>query len=542
MLIRRSYMLIAVLILLSSTHADSIDIGSGGIYLAFLETTQATPNWAGLIIQPNGAPLGVSAAPFASVTLNTATIATTQFPGQNLNDGTNYYAAMLQDNFNLLNVQNVSLDDLNRDQLFNTTDFPVFYPEYESLHDDPNDTFCCQRNNITLGGVNFTAFNITLNESVSYYLLKYNNSNATTPLFLVDIDNHTCYNGTACIGVFILPRNNESYHFYALTKTTQYNLTPYIDGIQTSNFSNTALPYNLTVEVRNLFTNLIEPNKSVVLYEEMGQNIFIPLELTGIVHSTYAIVNGGTDGRSQFVAVPTGYQADENYSIKIAVYEDGSLLNTKNLTVTNLEPLPTQRKSFTDGDVNNQVKAAINTMVSLLDFMFIWSSNLRAAKVFNLTYDLATSNYTFTVQHDPGSPLVLKAGAPNRLKVSLTNGGVPQTGSVIVKETAGHLLLSPYVSDMPPGPLPGSERRHFQEVATDTWFTIAPTSTSVVPSNVTLELYTLGGSFIDTINININDSLNIVSGGDFNDDSDLKAKVNSMVSIVDSMFYAMDET
>lgn len=548
---RSTYVLGGVLILVglitTLAGADSINLNAGRVSLAELVTEGISSRWTGLIIHHDGSDLGLGTDPFANYTPTSSGIEEIDWPGANFKDGLHYYAATVSSTFNLTRVMNASESDLQKNGMFNGGDYPVFYPSYDNYTENPWRTFCCNQTNITIGGINYTGFVTELNESIPYYVLKYNNSGTMTPLFLTEIADGLCYNGTSCQGLFMLPVNT-TYGIYGLSKTTSYDITTWVDGIETDIFTTVALPYNLTIEVRNTFTDVQVPNQSVVLYEEFGHNVFIPLDLSGILHTAYTVTttspfnesgDGDPGGEATFIAVPTGYQADENYSINVAVLEGGSPVSPKNLTVQNLEPLPTQRKSFSSTPLNNQAKAAINTLVSFTDFLFEWSSNLEAAKRWNLTYDIATGNWSYTSQHDPGGPLTLKAGAPNLLRVDLVNGGVPQSGSVKVEELDGHLVMSPYVAD---SPLPQTTRQNFETVPTGTWFTIAPTSTSVYPSNVTLEIYNAGSTLLSTTNININDSVNINLGSGVvsNNDLDLKSKVNSMVSVTDSLFYAFD--
>ncbi|RME32251.1 hypothetical protein D6789_00195 [Candidatus Woesearchaeota archaeon] len=541
--VRQGQLLLAGLLLfVALSSADSIDLTSGSVYSAILETRGLSPNWAGLIIVDNGTNGQVDTTPFVSMTLNTPTIIEAPFPGTNLKNDLYYYAAMVPSyTINTNNIQNMTPKDLLVNELFNSTEYPIFYPYYENLTDNPNGTFCCVEANITIAGKNFTAYKAILNQSIPYYLLKYNVSNTTTPLFLVDIADATCYNGTSCIGVFMLPVNTNAYNFYILPQTTTYNITTWIDGVETRTFSQTARPYNLTVLVKDLFSGVPQTGKDVAVYEQGGQNLFIPLELSGIVNTAWSIGQTDGSGMEEWLVAPTAYPEVVNYTIGVAVVESDQLVSPITLSITTYDSLPSSSKTVTPSELRDDAVAAVNAMNQIVNFLFEWASNREEGKRFRYDYETTTGTWTTYIYVSPlgyvASPATLKSGAPNQVEVRLLTSGTPQTGSVRARERNGFLILNPRTGSTP---LSAKSRAHYQTIPTGTQFIITPTSYSFVTSNITFDLYNQGGTLLDTLTININNSLNIQGGGASLSDDDLKATVNQMNGIINSLYLALN--
>ncbi len=77
----------------------------------------------------------------------------------------------IQTNFDYKKLQSVNSSDLLINGIFNSTYFPVFYPNYYSS-DGPNATFCCNLVPINVGGTTINAFEINVGGSKEY-LAKY---------------------------------------------------------------------------------------------------------------------------------------------------------------------------------------------------------------------------------------------------------------------------------------------------------------------------------------------------------------------------------
>ncbi|MFH1590893.1 MAG: hypothetical protein ABIC95_03110 [archaeon] len=525
---------------LAQSEANTINLTAGNSYKADLDVDTASSRWAGIKVTNNAVDLTESSSSFASLTLDTANINENSFPGANFKDGQHYYVAMLGSTFDGANILNVSVLDLFNEQLFDSTQFSAFYPNYDSYNDNPQETFCCSTAQVPIGGVNYTAFEITLTNSISYYLLKYNNSGTATPLFLVEIEDKTCYNSTACVGEFMLPINSNPYYFYALSKIPAYDIIIYIDSALTTAFSQTALPYNVTLEVRNLYTGLALPNMSVAIGETQGQNIFVPIRLSGYVSTAYSTGLTDDGGRESFLMAPTVYPTVSNYSIWAAVVEYGVFVTTETLSVTQKDSLARQSKPLSNTPLMDNSKIAVNSMNQIVSTLFKWASEREEAKEFTITYDITLDTFTILDHVTAGSTLTLKTAAPNVIHTALTNNGIPMSGSgysVKVQEADGYLIVNPYTGS---NPLSQKDRYHYQTIAIGTDFIITPTAVGAVASNVTLNILDSGNNVLNMQVAAVDSTLNIVTGGNNYPNDVLKAVVNSVNAVVYSLFYSLN--
>ncbi len=528
---------VASVLLSIVAYADNISIRSGHSYYAKLEAISETLHWAGLIVNHNTNSLSESTSWFASMTLNTPVISSTQFAGDNLKDGQHYYAAMVSDTLSLSLIKNVSSTDLEESNMFDQGNFSTFYPSYSLMKDSPNGTFCCSTEQITISGTNFTAFKITQQSNVEYYLLKYGEGTGT-PLFIVPIKDATCYNSTACVSQFLLPISDESYYFYALSAFPSYQYTVYVDGAQTSTISQTALPYNVTIDVVNAVTSQPAPNVSIVVGEDDGQNLFIPYRLSGYISESYSVGLTDGSGRETFLVAPTVYPSITNYSLYVGVINNGIIGSKQEITITQKDSLVQQSKPLTPSSLFDNAKVSVNAMNQINSFLFQWSSQLLQAKKFTVVYELNSNSFTVVDHVSGGSNMTLKTGAPNVVTLSVTSGGIPQSGyNGRIKEQGGYLIMNPYTAS---SPFTAKTRVGRQLVPTLTEFIVTPTSLGTIQPNITFEVVDSTGSTVDTLTAYIDPSLNIVSGGAFYNNDLLKTVVNAMNSVLSSLYYSLN--
>jgi len=529
---------LTLLVMIGLVGAGSIDVTSGGSFYATLEGRFLSANWAGLKVINNGINLPESNLPFVSFALSLPLVMEVQFPGNNLKDDSHYYAAMIPSTFNLNNIQNVSVSDLDSEQLFTSAQFPTFYPDYDGKSDNPRDTFCCSTEDISIGGRNFSAFKTTMEPSIDYYLLKYDDSGTATPFFIVKFKDKTCYNNTACVGQFMLPITNSNYNYYILSKYPQYTYRVWIDNVETNTFSQTALPYNLTVEVSDLYTSLIVPDVKVLVAEDAGQNIFIPYKLTGYISTAYSLGLTDADGKETFLVAPTVYPTLDNYSIYMAALIDGFLTSQEELFVSSKDSLVAQSKPLTPSRLYDNSKAAVNAMNQISSYLFKWSSERLEAKKFTITYDRGTDTFTLLDLQTSAPTVTLKTGAPNVITLSVTNFGVPQSGyKGIIQEEDGYLIMNPYTDS---SPLDQKKRFHMYEVPTGTEFVVTPTSLGTVTGNATLTILDSGNNVLNSIELSVDSDLNIVSGGSAYNNDLLKTIVNAMNAVIYSLYYSLN--
>jgi hypothetical protein len=456
----------------------------------------------------------------------------------------------------------VSDSDLDAYGMFNVSEFPDFYAptDYDDLNDNPENTFCCNKTDIVIGGINYTAFIINLRQNTEYFLLKYNNSGLMTPLFLTLYENsNNCYLGNLsfgaldntthegnpnCDGQFIVPRY-QTYNFYVLSKHPSFVYTIWIDGEETIMFENTAIPYNLTIEVRYLYNNQTAPNQDIVVSEEYGHNLFIPYFLNGAVSSAYSIGTTNANGRETFIVAPTPYDSTtpENYSFYLSVLLDNNLLSPQTLVVNGTDELVRFKKPLSPTRLYDNSKSAVNAMNQIINYMFRWANTEREVKNFQIRYDFSTNNFTYYdyQQSSYVDNITLKTGAPNVLTMVILNNNSAYSGKIL--EQKGYLVLTPHTDNVT---LTSKERRHYTELGPDEEFVIAPTSLGAVESNITFQILDSSGNVEDETILYIDPTLNIDEGGVSTSMFDpgmigsLKATINSMNSILYNLFYALN--
>jgi len=164
--------LLSIIILFSTVGAEQINLTSGHIYSSVLHSSISSDSWAGITVVHDSTTLMESYSPFLSASLGTNTIIQSTFPGYNLNDGSHYYVASLTSSYDSNNLRNISSDDLKENALFNSSQFSVFYPDYNGTMDNPENTFCCTTKKIILNGKEIIVFDIVLEDNVHYYLGK----------------------------------------------------------------------------------------------------------------------------------------------------------------------------------------------------------------------------------------------------------------------------------------------------------------------------------------------------------------------------------
>lgn len=543
------FVLVSFLLIFSANFvsADNVSLFSGNSYYLNLESTFQSLNWAGIKISNDLTPLSESQYPFTSLTLNSPVVIEATFPGYNFKDGEHWYVAKTSSNpseqFNLNYVQNVTPSDLDAYKLFNVSDYPIFYPNYDDISDSPYDTFSSTTDWLMIGGRNMTAFKITLNTGIDYYVLRYFDGTVLRPLFLVDIADATCFGSYSCVGEFMLPVSPTPYNFYSVNKYVAYTYDVYIDGVQTTSFSQTALPYNVTVLVKNLYTGLPAPNVSVMIAEDNGQNLFIPFKLTGYVSHAYSVGRADENGWESFLVAPTVYPSIDNYSIFVAVVDSNGLeISPENLYITSKDTLIRQSKPLSPSRLYDNAKASVNAMSQIGSFLFKWSSDLLRAKKFKIVYETTThtfTTYNYELSTFSPNPILLKSGAPNVITMEVRTSGIPQQDYFgHFKESDGYLIMNPYTDS---SPLSQKERYHTESVPITSEFIITPTSLGMVNSTINYEVLDSNMNFVADLELNISSDLNIQSGeGVFYSNDLLKTITNAMNQLLNSLFYALN--
>ena len=539
--ITSSILILVVILLISSFFAfsESVDVRSGRItYANLFATGGSTSNWGAFIV--NATPGGQEGT-LVSANLSYAGIYPLEIPSQNLKDGDHYYVAMIPDEFTFDLVENVTWTDFEDGGMFNGVDFPGFLNNYDTLSDNAYKTFYPDGNPpdgvsdsiIQLGGINFSAVKMTLyNTNVNYYILKYKNATYETPIFLVEIGDYTCYDGSDCNAEFLLPRAEIGfdYHFFGINKYVSYDYDVWIDGVQTKIFPQTALAYDVIIHVYNSLTLESVSNVSVVIGEEDGYNMFLPYTLSGYVADAYTVGRTDENGLETFLIAPTKYGDDISYNIYVGVVKNNKLTNKELINVSSYQTTVQQSKQISNSLLSDNVKVNVNRLNQIRSALFKWVDNNKYHREI-IQYDLDTGTFD-------NEPLILQTGVPNQLMFFVTSSGVSQSGYTInIKEDQGHLLLNPYDGS---SPLSEKGRIHMNTLPTDTYFIVTPTSLSTVQSNVSIEIIDSAGNLVDTLVTTINSSLNYNPIGVVGTDDLLKTRVNVMAQLLSSIFYSIN--
>jgi len=538
------FLLVATLFIFTKPAAADTDyeinITAGRIYLANLAALFDTLNWVGLKIVNSGASLSVSPVPFAQLTLDSASILEVSFPGDNLKNRPYYYAAMLSSNFSLLNVMNASTSDLVSGGMFNSGQFPTFYPNYALFNDNPLNTFCCATTSIKVGGTNYTALSTTLDINVNYYILKYNQSGTITPLFLVPITDSTCYNSSSCAGQFLLPVTSNDYYFYGISEESEYNFTVDIDGVRTTTFSQVALPYLVDVSVFNVLSGNPAANVPVIIHEADGKNLFIPYDISGSLSTAYARDTTNASGGSSFVVVPTGYPTSSTYNITVAVIspESGDFLSPAELTVTDTTQTVLTKKPISDSSLDAGVKQVVNYLIQVQGNMRAWADGDRIAKDFTLNYNIGSNSFTETNNVNGGATpqIELQSGGINILSVTASGGST--TGYTFrVRENEGFLVMSPYTAS---SPYDLTNRTHYNTLTIGSTVVITPTVSPTAITNVSVEIYNPSNTLVAIYNATVETDLNVQEDTRSYTDTDVVQTLNALTNIIGSVFYALN--
>ncbi|MDK2849803.1 MAG: hypothetical protein PWP03_754 [Candidatus Woesearchaeota archaeon] len=518
-----------------------VNVLAGRSYYVKLESFSRTDHWAGMIIENNGLDLSETNEPFLSLSLTDPIVTTHYFPGDNLNDGVHYYAAMpFYTTFSVNNVYNVSFSDLEKDGLFNSELYPEFYDNYYSFSDNPKITFSSGfYDYVNISGHIFQGIAITLDPGTKMVLLKYYNGSTYVPLFVSELKNQLCANNNICISQFMLPIASKDYSFYILSKLPVVDFDVFIDGVQTDHFSQTALPYVVRVKAYYIYEgNAPAKNIDIVIGEEDGQNLFIPTRLQGYVSLAYS--QGQTDdtGEETFLIAPTIYPSSDTYKIFVAYLYGDSIVSRKTLYVDSKDELLYISKPLSPDTLYDNAKISVNEMNQIISFLYKWSSVLQQAYSFNVNYEISTDSVSVSSYPDFGGQLLLKTGAPNIISVTVTNNGFPVSNYFVrIKETGGYLIMNPYNSNVPLDP-----KVKYKEILIPTGqqFVITPTSRPASNSVVELEILDSNYNLLKTITASINNDLNIDMGGTFYSDDTLKVITNAMNQVLSSLFYSLN--
>ena len=331
----------------------------------------------------------------------------------------------------LENLSTPTAADFNTGGMF--SNFTVFAPfNFTFMLDGPYNTFA---NPLTMmicriGSLNISCPYVTLADDTRMAVLKYSNGTHDEPIFINLIESKQGFNGTYFDFEYMVP-DQEFYYFYVYPEDC--NITVYIDGVQTTIFPKTGVPYGTRFLVTYLDGTPISGAR-VKVTEENGRNILSPnlypdRAFTGSGYSTADI-----SGNALYALSPTRYNVPDSYNYSVYVEVISPAYCRKNLSIAVYHSLsPTYRTSLIDANYGSQVKTSVQNMNSLASTASKW---IYARKMRNASVTVTTAGAV-------GAMPTLKAGAPNYMNITVTDLGTPVTANLTVGEKDGLIIFVP---------------------------------------------------------------------------------------------------
>ncbi len=515
---------IFIIFTISYSYAGQVDLRSAFVYYSNITGRQQTYMWGAIIGNLNSVPYDFTTYAMDRVAVPSGNIYVDDMPGGGIvKNKYNLISLRRNISFNIYNVTNTSSSDLMPGILFPTSMY--------GGSDAPNNTFSCAiPREFNISGVTFEGCYIDIAQNSVMGLLKYCTSSCE-PLYIVDLKSagYSCYNSTSCDYQFMVPTNTtHPYYFYYVSKFPEYNITAWIDSVESWTMSQTAQPYIVDLRVTNIYTGEPAANVSVAIGEYEGNNIFVPLRSAGFVSKGMSIGLTDSDGNISYVVSPSQYPEITDYSLFAAVLEEDEPTKFFNFSITNSLSIEYNKKSLSPSELSDNAKVAVNAMNQIVNSLYIWANNEVEAKTMTT---VVYTNGTVT------SNLTIQTGAPNRIMINLKNtDGSTNLGTVTISEDEGYLVFSPVYHS---SSLSNVSHKHYFSESTGTYFIITPTSYGVVDSNVTFEIYDSSHSYVTSIDAVIDSNLEPRSGSFYNND-ELKVIINAMASVINSLYYALN--
>lgn len=540
---RNFFVICLMIIILSSLSCgQEVLVKAGHIFKVGITTEVGTDRWSGIfgnIIE--GEAEDSNEAFFQKDIYEANQIYYLEFSASNFLDDLHYIAFIPENiTFNLTRLYNASEEDLEVSGIFNSTNFPIFHPNYYEISDNPKNTFCCRKRKIIVGGSEFEALETTLQKNVSYYLLKYRvNDTNYIPMFFVHLKPYTCFNDNECNFQAILPVG-KTYYVYLLSVYPPIKIDIWIDEEQRTTFEQTALPYNVTVRTTYLYTG--EPvSKNVIIFEENGNNIFFPFELQGTLSRGATLATTNMEGYAKFVIAPTEYPTSQKYKIGVALSDDGIIITKRiNLTVISSSKIEFRSKQVAEGSLLDNIKTTVNAMNPIINAMYKWGNEYRRGFLYYVIF-YTNGNYRIinVTNMQQIYRIVLKTGAPNSITISVRypNESLAHNYSIRARELKGYLLFNPTIN---PPQISSAERiNNVIRLINERQFIITPTSYGDVNSTIYFEIVDPYSLKIGEIrNVTIDSMIDFVGGSYFDPPDIYKTIVNAMNSVGYSLYYS----
>lgn len=268
-----------------------------------------------------------------------------------------------------------------------------------------------------------------------------------------------------------------------------YNITVWVNGVDTLQFENCSQPVNVTVRVTKWGNALA--NANVTFNERDGANVYVAPQ-TGATSFGIGNLTTNVNGIASLAVIPTGYSSLSTYNISVNVYDNNAKVLTKYMTLSS-SAIASATHSITVPNPNDVANTLTKT-ANVIDKARTWNNN-NAGRSYSINVsssgEINISNKTLEI-NVPSSFVLraymddMKAGVKFEFKeynASLMFV-VPQTGV----ESLGIGNLTTNSSGM-------------EDI------TIIPTGYSASNYNVSFVVYDVNGDYLNMTYFNITTSL-----------------------------------
>lgn len=431
---------VVIILLLSFVFSQGNHTTEGGnITGVDLNTTQQTQRWAAIVGWLNGSAADITT--FVSTQNVPNTSIYTNWPDGIYADYFNSTMILtrLDEKPEVSEISSPSSSDFNESGMF--SNFTVFSGlNYSEFSDSPSATFCnpCTYTTCYVNNNPILCPYIILEQNFVMGILKFFNGTHTEPLFVGSILSRTGFNGTSFDFEYIVPVL-ENYYFY-IYETEECEITVWIDGVPTTTFPKSAVPYNVRAQVLDNSSNPVG-NVSLKAVEHNGRSIIYPILRIGKSMLGWSESETDSGGFTVFALSPTRYNIPDSYDYQVYLeVNDGGYYCRENLSISDYSSLsPTYRSSLVDSSYESQVKASIQNMNSLTSTASKWINSGKMREV----------NVTVYTNGTYGPLPTLKAGAPNKLNITVLDSTTlnPVIAASSMSESNGYVILVPSQPD-----------------------------------------------------------------------------------------------
>ncbi|MFH1396424.1 MAG: right-handed parallel beta-helix repeat-containing protein, partial [archaeon] len=292
--------------------------------------------------------------------------------------------------------------------------------------------------------------------------------------------------------------------------STTYNITVWIDNVETDQFNRTAVPHRVLVNITQ--NGLPSGNITVGIAEQNGRNFVFPLVETG--NNFEALVTNLTNssGLVEFIIAPTRYNNESPYNISVNIYSGGGVTQSKNLSLSSdALSLGTEVVGKTLPGINI-LKNNMESWLSLTLFMKSWVNDGKGVYQSINVSQVGGSSTTL-------SPI--QVGAINVINITLLNSSNQSvSGTLTPLEDYGWLL---HASTSPSANNHSTQLTNFN--ITNLLYTMGTLYN--VDANYSIAVYNETGELVTTLYFEQNDTLREPTDSDYSIATTVKNTLNN---------------